>query len=84
MPCMRPSREEHNSPKACNDTDSPPTLRTRVDCIALAAPLQAQAGTAVQTGLSSCLAPDPLGALDRDAMDMLTHAASRSSAKVTL
>jgi hypothetical protein len=75
MPCLRPLPEEHNSPQACNDTDAHPTLRTRAHRIALAAPLQAQAGTEVHTGLSSYLSPDPLGALDRDAKEVLTHAA---------
>src|SRR2546425_807530 len=47
----RPLRDEHNSSTACNDADPCPTLRTGVHRIYLAAPLDAQARTAVQTGL---------------------------------
>ena len=45
MPSMRPLPDEHHSPKACNDADSRPTLRTGVHRIYLTAPLHAQAGS---------------------------------------
>jgi hypothetical protein len=48
---MRQLHDEHHGTKACNDTDSCPTLRTRVRGIYLTAPLDAQAGTEVQIGL---------------------------------
>src|SRR2546428_11235393 len=48
---MRSLPDEHHNPKACNDADSCPTLRTGVRGIYLAAPLDAEAGTEVQTGL---------------------------------
>src|SRR5262245_28417602 len=59
---MRPLHDEHHSPKASNDADSDPTLRTRVRGIYLTAPLDAQAWAQVQTGLSSRLSPHLMGA----------------------
>src|SRR6266446_2568965 len=50
---MRSLRDEHNGSKACNDADPRPTLRNRVHRIYLTAPLDAQTGTEVQTGLLS-------------------------------
>src|SRR6266581_3606473 len=52
---MRLLPEEHTGTKACNDADSPPTLRTGVHHMDLPAPLDAQAWADVRTGLSSCL-----------------------------
>jgi hypothetical protein len=49
---MRPLRDEHNGTTVCNDADPRPTLRNRVHRIYLTAPLDAQAGTEVQSGLS--------------------------------
>src|SRR5262245_56863955 len=48
---MRPLHHEHYSTKVCNDADSHPTLRAGVRGIYLAAPLDAQARSQVQTGL---------------------------------
>ena len=48
---MRPLPDEHCCPKACNDADPGPTLRTGVRGIYLTAPLDAQARPKVQTGL---------------------------------
>jgi hypothetical protein len=48
---MRPWQNEHHGTKTSNDADSRPTLRTRVHRISLAAPLDAEAGTAMQPGL---------------------------------
>jgi hypothetical protein len=70
---MRPLHDEHNSPKACNDADSCPTLRTGVRGIYLSTPLDAQAGSKVQTGLSSCLQPHLVGPLYRHAMEVLAY-----------
>src|SRR6266567_9046047 len=74
---MRPLHDEHHGTKACNDTDSCPTLRTRVRGIYLAAPLDAQARSKVQTGLLSRLQPHLMGALHRDAMEVLARAERR-------
>jgi hypothetical protein len=49
---MRSLRDEHNGSKAYNDADPRPTLRTGVHRIYLAAPLDAEAWTEVQIGLS--------------------------------
>ena len=57
MPCVRPLPEEYNSPKACNDADACPTLRTGVRGMYLTAPLDAQARSKVHTGLLSRLSP---------------------------
>ena len=70
---MRPLRDEYNSSKACHDTDSCPTLRTGVHRIYLTVPLDAEAGTEVQTGLSLCLQPHLVGPLHRHAMEVLAH-----------
>jgi len=53
--------EEHHGSNACNDADSCPTLWTGVRGISLAAPRDAQAGTQVQTGLSSGFQPHFVG-----------------------
>src|SRR6266487_2451556 len=71
---MRSLRDEHNGSKACNDADPRPTLRNRVHRIYLTAPLDAQTGTEVQTGLLSRLSPHPLGPLYGDAMEVLARA----------
>src|SRR5437899_12376839 len=63
-------KETHHDHTACNDTDSCPTLRTRVRGIYLAAPLDAQAWPKVQTGLSSGLQSHLVGALHRDAVEV--------------
>jgi hypothetical protein len=55
IPHMRLSQNEHHDTKAYNDADSRPTLRTRVQRIYLATPLDAQAWTEVHTGLLSRL-----------------------------
>src|SRR2546425_6897346 len=55
MPCVRPLPDEYNSPKACNDADACPTLRTGVRGMYLTAPLDAQARSKVQTGLLGIL-----------------------------
>src|SRR6266481_6897385 len=74
---MRPLHDEHHGTKACNDADSCPAVRTRVRGIYLPAPLHAQAGTEVQTGLSSRLSSHLMGALHRDAMEELAHTTRR-------
>ena len=51
IPHMRPLQNEHHSTTACNDADSRPTLRHGVHHISLPAPLDAQAGAEVHTGL---------------------------------
>src|SRR5262249_38594275 len=71
---MRSFRDEHNGSTACNDADPCPTLRTGVRGISLPAPLDAQAGTEVQTGLLSRLSPHPVGALYGDAMEVPARA----------
>src|SRR5712691_8346353 len=73
IPPMRPLHDEHNSSTACNDTDPCPTLRTGVRGIYLTVPLDAQAGSKVQTGLSSCLQPHLVGPLHGDAMEVLAR-----------
>src|SRR2546427_9467157 len=74
---MRPLHHEHHSTKVCNDADSRPTLRTGVRGIYLAAPLDAQARSKVQTGLLPGLQPHLMGALHRDAMEVLARAERR-------
>src|SRR6266436_7242958 len=74
---MRPLHDEHHGTTACNDTDSCPTLRTGVRGIYLTAPLDAQAGTEVQIGLLPRLQPHLMGALHRDAMEVLARADRR-------
>src|SRR5262249_4175585 len=49
---LRLLHDEHHGTQACNDADSCATVRNRVHRIYLAAPLHAQAGSKVQTGLS--------------------------------
>src|SRR5262245_47290977 len=71
---MRPLRDEHNGSKACNDAYPCPTLRNRVHHIYLPAPLDAQAWSEVQIGLSSRLQPDLMGALHGDAVEVLARA----------
>src|SRR6266705_3679282 len=48
---MRSFHDEYNSRKACNDADPRATVRQRVHGIYLTAPLDAEAGAEVQTGL---------------------------------
>src|SRR4030095_1837249 len=74
---MRPLPDEHNSPKDCDDADSCPTLCTRVRGIYLAAPLDAQARSKVQTGLLPRLYPHFMGALHRKAVEVFAHADGR-------
>jgi glycine cleavage system regulatory protein len=50
---MRRFHYAHSVSKACNHADSRPTLCHRVSSISLAAPLDAQAWTQVQTWLSA-------------------------------
>src|SRR5262245_46480945 len=57
IPHMRPLQNEHHGTKACNDADSCPTLRIGVHRIYLAASLDAQARSQVQTGLLPGLSP---------------------------
>ncbi len=52
---LRSLRDEPIGNKACNDAAPYATVRPRVHRIYLAAPLKAQAGAEVQTGLSSGL-----------------------------
>src|SRR6266446_6255457 len=77
MPQMRSLPDEYNSSKACNDADPCATVRQRVHRISLAAPLDAQARSKVQTGLSPRLSPHLMGALHRDAMEVPARAARR-------
>ena len=74
---MRPLRDEHNGSTACTDADPRPTLRNRVHRIYLAAPLDAQARSKVQTGLLSRLSPHLVGALHGDAMEVRARAERR-------
>jgi hypothetical protein len=80
IPHMRPLHDEHHGTKACNDADSRPTLRNGVHRMYLPAPHNAQAGPEVQTGLSSYLYSDLVGALHRDAVEVLTCAHHTSMA----
>src|SRR5712691_4564931 len=72
---IRSLRDEHNGSKACNDADPRPPLRTRVHHIYLPTPPAAQAWAEVHTGLSSRLSPHLVGALHRDAVEVLPSAA---------
>src|SRR5919109_270507 len=64
---MRRFHPAHSARKARNHADSRPTLCHRVSSIYLAAPLDAQAWTPVQTRLSSRLHPHLVGPLYGDA-----------------
>src|ERR671927_383143 len=70
---MRSLREEPNGSTTCNDADPCPTLRTGVRGMYLTAPLDAQAGTEVQIGLSPRLPPHFAGAVYGDAVEVLAH-----------
>ena len=74
---MRPIHHARSASKTSNDADSCPTLRLGVRAISLAAPLDAQAGTQVQTGLSLCLQPHLGAAVHGDVMEGLTRAERR-------
>src|SRR5215471_14263077 len=52
---MRPSPDEYTCTTACNDTDPCTIVRKRIHRIYLTAPLDAQAGAEVHTGLSPAL-----------------------------
>src|SRR5262249_61730805 len=72
---MRPLPYEPSARTACNAAAPCPTLRIGGRGLALAAPRDAQAGTARHTGLVSGLAPDRVGALHRDAVEGAARAA---------
>ena len=74
---MRPLPDEHHGPKACNDANPCPTLRTGVRDLSLAIPLDAQAWAKGQTGLLSRLQSHPLSPLHRDAMEVRARADRR-------
>jgi hypothetical protein len=71
---MRPLQDEHHGTTACNDADSCPTLRTGVRGIYLPAPLDAQAGAEVHTGLSWRLQSHLMSPLHGDAVEGPTRA----------
>src|SRR5262249_1109764 len=73
---MRPLPHEPSDRTACNAAAPWPTLRIGGRGLALAAPRDAQAGTARHTGLVSGLAPDRVDALPRDAVEGAARAAS--------
>ena len=70
---MRSLRDEHNGSKACNDADPRATVRQRVHRMYRPAPLDAQAGAEVQTGLSSRLQPHRVGPLYGHAVEVLVR-----------
>src|SRR4029450_4760282 len=70
---MRSLPDKYTGTQACNDADSRPTLRAGGHGISLPAPLHAQAGTAVQNRLSSCLASHLVGPVYGYAMEVLAH-----------
>src|SRR5712692_5818878 len=75
---MRPLPDEYSGAKACNDADSRPALRHGVHRISLPAPLDAQAGSTVQTGLSSSLSSQFMGPLYWDAVEVLARTPRRA------